>query len=72
MPALIHIEEGQPVGWITAPDMPTLFNMASNTDMRDNSHLMNQLYYLRDAIDCGFDNGEPKRELEPGIWLLLD
>lgn len=72
MPALVHIEENQPVGWIAAPDMPTLFNLASGTDIRNNSFLMDKLYHLRDAIDSGFDSGEAKRELEPGFWLLLD
>lgn len=72
MPALIHIEDGEPVGWITAPDMPTLFNMASGTDMRSNGALMDQLYQLRDAVDSGLYDGSPKLEIVRGFWVLLD
>lgn len=72
MPALIHIEDNHPVGWITAPDMATLFNRANGTDIRNNAGLMDKLYFLRDSVGSVLDDGEPKRELEPGFWLLLD
>lgn len=68
MPALIEITDNTPTGWITAPDMATLFNLAQGSDMCNNSDLMNQLYSMRDSIY----STEHRRELEPGVWLLLD